>query len=167
MAPHRLAVLLMILPLSLGSWAGEIIFVDPVREKAQSLQKQPESPQRGEQVRERVLEEARQYGGGKGDKPGAVSTESLPTPAETQSQNARGYLDDDEPPISPPVLMKNQEPVSDAAKMRQTARTWATPAARKETRCTTENTVGGIDGTVQGHTIIQGSSSGAVNIQCK
>ena len=164
MAPHRLAVLLMILPLSLGSWAGEIIFVDPVREKAQSLQKQPESQQRGEQVRERVLEDARQHGGGK---PGEVSTESLPTPAEIQSQNARGYLDDDEPPISPPVLMKNPEPVAEAAKVRQAARTWATPAVRKDTRCTTENTVGGIDGTVQGHTTVQGSGSGAVNIQCK
>lgn len=162
MVRPRLALLLLMLSLPALSLAGEIVFVDPVREKAQSLQKQPEGRLRTEQMLEQTLEDARQYSD---DKAGGVPVDAGASPAGMQSQNARGYVDD-EPQAPPAVLMKGTAPPADAARMRQTARSWAAPAGHGDTRCTTENTVAGIEGTVQGHTVIQGKAKDA-NIQCK
>jgi hypothetical protein len=123
---------------TLSAWGGEIIFVDPVREKAQALQLQKD-----------VLEGER------------VS------PAGERAREARDYLNDTST-APPAVILRNAPPTSDAAKARQAARAWTPPAANTTSgsRCRTENTVGGIEGSVQGHTVIQGSTSD-VNSVCK
>lgn len=122
---------------TLSAWGGEIIFVDPVREKAQALQPQKD-----------VLEDEH------------VS------PAGERAREARDYLNDTST-APPAVILRNASPPSDAAKARQAARVWAPPAANTSgSRCRTENTVGGIEGSAQGHTVIQGSTSD-VNSVCK
>lgn len=125
---------------AMSAWGGEIIFVDPAREKAQALQSQQDVIE-GEKV----------------------------APAAERAREARDYLN--ETPAAPPVvILRNAPPPSDAAKARQAARAWALPAANSTgtsaSRCRTENTVGGIEGTTQGHTVIQGSTSD-VNSVCK
>lgn len=125
---------------AISAWGGEIIFVDPVREKAQALQLQKD-----------VIE---------GEKA---------SPAGERVREARDYLN--ETSAAPPaVILRNAPPPSDAAKARQAARAWAPPAANSTnssgSRCRTENTVGGIEGSTQGHTVIQGSTSD-VNSVCK
>lgn len=111
------------------AWGGEIIIVDPAREKAQSLP-QTEKP-RHDDLRERVLDES------------------------------RGYLVEGAVPPAPTLIIKSGPPPSEATQAREKARTWAaSPAPKATSRCNTENTVGGIEGTTQGHTVIQGNTSG-------
>lgn len=122
---------------TLSAWGGEIIFVDPVREKAQRLQPPEDGAARHDQLRERVMEDAREY------------------------QN-------DTSTAQPAVILRNAPPPTDAAKARQTARGWVAPPAASTSgnRCKTENTVGGIEGSAQGHTVIQSNTSGVTTI-CK
>lgn len=122
---------------TLSAWGGEIIFVDPVREKAQRLQPPEDEAVRHDQLRERVMEDARNYR-------------------------------DDAPAAPPAIIYKSAPPPTDAAKARQTARGWVVPPAASPSgnRCKTENTVGGIEGSAQGHTVIQGTTSDVKSV-CK
>jgi hypothetical protein len=148
-------VLLMLLYLTLtAAWAGEIIFVDPVREKAESLPKPPEGPARHELLLERTLNEARQRSGrGTDNLPVGESTD----PASLNAREARGALDG-QSPLPPPAILRSGTPSSDASKARQTARNWVAPPNNSGNK--TENTVGGIEGATQGHTVIQGTTRG-------
>lgn len=117
-----------------------------------------------------------------GNPPPAQTTSEIPVaplPSEQTGSSAsdlrkeaRSYLDEDneEEQVSPPTITKSTAPQTNAAKMRQTARSWNPPASSvKETRdgrCRTENTSGSIEGTIQGHTVIQNTTSGVNNI-CK
>lgn len=123
---------------TLSAWGGEIIFVDPVREKAQALQPQKD----------------------------VVEVEKI-SPAGERAREARDYLNDTLT-AQPAVILKNAPPPTDAARARQTARGWVAPPAASTSgnRCKTENTVGGIEGGTQGHTVIQSNTSGVTTI-CK
>lgn len=153
-------VLLMLLYLTLTSaWAGEIIFIDPVREKAEALPKPPEGPARHELLLERTLDEARQRSGRGTDdlSPGESSD-----PASMSARDARSALEG-QPPLSQPVILRSGTPPSDASKVRQAARNWVAPqnnSGNIGSGCKTENTVGGIEGATQGHTVIQGTTRG-------
>lgn len=123
---------------TLSAWGGEIIFVDPVREKAQALQPQKD----------------------------VVEAEKV-SPAGDRVREARDYLNDTST-AQPAVILRNAPPPTDAAKARQAARGWVAPPAASASgnRCKTENTVGGIEGSAQGHTVIQSNTSGVTTI-CK
>lgn len=155
---------------TLSAWGGEIIFVDPVREKAQRLQPQEDGAARHEQLRERVLEDAR-LRSGREAVPNATATDGEPmSPAGERAREARDYLNDT-PVAQPAAILRNAPPPTDAAKARQTARGWVAPPAANSTnasgnRCKTENTVGGIEGSAQGHTVIQSNTSSVATI-CK
>ena len=167
----RRVVAPVILCLSLGSaWGGEIIFVDPVREKAQNLPPPVNARARTQQSLERSLESARErVGRGR-------TTETIylndgndfppVSPSAERAGSARDYLGDSPtPPLT--VILKSGPPPNDAAKARESARSWiATPPPSKHPdHCKTENIVGGIEGQPQGHTVIQ-SSKGGVTV-CK
>ncbi|WP_126443836.1 hypothetical protein [Sulfuricystis multivorans] len=141
------------------AWSGEIIIVDPAREKAQSLP-QPENL-RHDELRGRVLDEARIRSGRTPDLP-SIHIEGEPiAPASERVREARGYLDEDAAPPAPTLIIKGGPPPSEATQSREKARAWtASPAPKATNRCNTENTVGGIEGTTQGHTVIQGNRSG-------
>lgn len=150
----------------MSAWGGEIIFVDPMREKAQALE-QKSQPLRHEELRERVLDDARIRSGREVAPPLVNQDEQMP-PAAERAREARDYLND-VPATSPAIILRSAPPPSDAAKARQSARSWTSPppaANSPGNRCTTENTVGGIEGTAQGHTVIQSNTSG-VNVICK
>lgn len=121
----------------LSARGGEIIFVDPAREKAQALQPHKDATE-GEKV----------------------------SPAGERTREARDYLNDTQA-AQPAVILRNAPPPSDAGRARQAARTWAAPATNSSgSRCRTENTVGGIEGAAQGHTVIQGNTSDVTSV-CK
>lgn len=138
MRPLRALLICSLASLAPPVAGGEIIFVDPVREKAQEIRQDEQEQGRHDQLRDRMLDAA------------------------------RGYRDDGQPPPPPPVILKSGPPPSDAAQAREAARTWADrqPATTSANRCKTENTVGGIEGSSQGRTVIQGSAGG-VNAVCK
>ncbi|MCX8087251.1 MAG: hypothetical protein N3C63_10190 [Rhodocyclaceae bacterium] len=152
----------------LGAWlcaaspafAGEIIIVDPAREKAQSLPAPAASP-RHEESRARALDEARARSGREAIAPRILLEGEPGAPAGERVREARGYLDESAVPPAPALIIKSGPPPSDASQAREKARAWvAPPAANNPSRCRTENTVGGIEGNVQGHTVIQGNASG-------
>lgn len=157
---------------TLSGWGGEIIFVDPVREKAQALQPQEDGAARHDKLRERVLEDARVRSGRKAV-PDASATDGGPmsmSPAGERAREARDYLNDTAA-AQPAAILRNAPPPTDAAKARQTARGWVAPPAANSTnasgnRCKTENTVGGIEGSAQGYTVIQSNTSSVTTI-CK
>jgi len=154
--------------LSLGGTAvgGEIIFVDPARERAQAQRLEPRLAR--EQAHERALDEARARVGREPTAPQSVLViegEPLP-PATEQARRARDYLDET-PQYSGQVILRSGQPPSEAAKARQAARSWVEPAtsnASPTTRCRTENSVGGVEGAVQGHLHIQGTGQNTVTI---
>lgn len=150
---------------ALSAWGGEIIFVDPAHEKAQTLQQDGGQQRHGhEQLRERVLDDARMRSGREAVPP--MSDEESVSPAGDRAREARDRLND-RPAIQTTVILKSGVPPTEAAKARQAARAWAAPAAKTGgNRCQTENTVGGIEGSAQGHTVIQGNTTG-VTTMCK
>lgn len=152
--------------MSFPAAGGEIIFIDPAREKAQGLQQPDDNPARQERLRERVLDEARVRSGREPARPGGVGDEPI-SPAGERSREARSYLNET-PAAQPTLIIKGGTPPSDAAKVQQAARGWSAPAtnAAGGNRCKTENTVGGIEGAAQGHTVIQSSTTGVTAI-CK
>lgn len=144
---------------SLG-WAGEIIIVDPAREKAQRQQEKQGS--RTDELRDRLLEDTRvRSGRPPGQSSSIVIEEAPPSPAVERAREARGYLDESAVPPAPTLIIKSGPPPSEATQAREKARAWVAPSATQNTaRCKTENTVGGIEGTTQGHTVIHGNTSG-------
>jgi hypothetical protein len=143
---------------------GEIVFVDPGREKAQSLSKEEGSAARHEQLRNRLLDDARVRSGRQVASP-LVETEASAHASE-RTREARDYLNETSSPQTTTILLKSDLPSSDAARTRQAARAWYVPAPNTAANhCRTENTVGSIEGTSQGHAVIQ-STVGGVNV-CK
>lgn len=141
------------------AWAGEIIIVDSVREKAQAYQQPAQPVPRHDELRARALNDARARSGREA-LPGFIEIDPE-APAARSAREARGYLDESAVPPAPTLIIKSGQPPSDATQAREKARAWVTPpAANNPSRCRTENTVGGIEGNVQGHTVIQGNASG-------
>lgn len=154
---------MMMALLASGAGGGEIIFVDPVREKAQAQTKPTETTSRVERITERSVEEARARSGRETGLPLVLPEES--DKAGESAREARAQLEGQPLPAAP-LLLKAGPPPSDAGKARQAARSWVTPASKSDARCKTENTVGGIEGVAHGHTVIQSSTSG-VSTLCK
>ncbi len=152
------------------AWGGEIIFVDPVREKAQNLPPPVNARARTQQSLEHSLESARERVG-RGRTTEIIyldDNNSFPSapPAAERAGSARDYLDGlPHPP--PTVILKSGPPPNDAARARESARSWIAPPppSKHPDQCRTENIVGGIEGQPQGHTVIQ-SSKGGVTV-CK
>ncbi len=146
--------------------AGEII-IDPTPEKARTQQPQSLPATRNEQRLERTLEEARRWAG-RGE--AAVSSEEGENSPAAQQRAAeaqtyqRGELQEN-PKI---ILFKPGPPPSAATKARVEARSWVEPSQPQQSRCKTENTVGGIEGqsAASGSIVIQ-TTSGTVNVLCK
>lgn len=112
---------------------GEIIFVDPLRDKVNEttneLQPGDSSRLDHDQLREQMLDAARAYR--------------------------------DESPAPPTIIMKGgAASPSEAAQLRDNARSWSDrkPSTTSPARCVTGNTVGEIEGSPQGRTVIQGNS---------
>ncbi|MFN3884558.1 MAG: hypothetical protein ACK4Q4_07365 [Rhodocyclaceae bacterium] len=140
-------------------WAGEIIIVDPAREKAQALQQPAQPTQRHDELRARALDEAR----ARSDREAPPTFIELDEEAAAgrSAREARGYLDEGAVPPAPTLIIKSGPPPTDAHQAREKARAWiAPPPANIPSRCHTENIVGGIEGNTQGHTVIQGNTSG-------
>jgi len=157
-----LAIALSWLGMAGSAQGGEIIFVDPAREKAQATQPAPRAVERQETYRERLLEDARARAG-RGD--GQI-VEEPEGGASDQARRARAYLDE-APAVPPAIVIQSGPPPSNAEKARQAARSWSAPQpASNSNRCRTENTVGVIEGTAQGHTVIQ-SNTTSVSVICK
>jgi hypothetical protein len=151
------------------AWAGEIIFVDPVQEKAKGLPP-VDSRARTQQSLERTLESARERAG-RGRVAETIYLDDAENnvtepPAAERARSARDYLDDSRH-APPTIILKSGQPPTDAAKARQSARSWVAqpPSKISSDRCKTENIVGGIEGQPQGQTVIQ-SSKGGVTV-CK
>ena len=119
---------------------GEIIFVDPLRDKvnqtANELQPSDSSRLDHDQLREKVLDAARAYR--------------------------------DESPAPPAIITKGAASPSEAAQLRENARSWSErkPIATSPSRCISGNTVGEIEGSPQGRTVIQGNP-GSGKAVCK
>lgn len=124
---------------TMGAWGGEIVFIDPTREKAQALERQQEDALGAKRV----------------------------SPATERVREAIDYLN--ETPAGQPVLiLRAGPPPSEAARARQAARAWIQPESSSSTasRCRTENTVGVVEGAQQGYTVIQGSTKDVSSV-CK
>lgn len=164
---HRRKIAFVLLLLILWSArGGEIIFVDPVREKAQALEPPVDTRARTQRSLEQPLEHAREHAG-RGRLRDTIFLENgIPvSPAAERARAAGDYLEDVPTPPSA-VILKSASP-TDAAKAKQTARSWiASPAVKyPDEQCKSENIVGGIEGQPQGRTVIQ-SSKGGVSV-CK
>jgi len=157
-----LAIALSGLGIAGAAQGGEIIFVDPAREKAQAIRPAPRAGEPQEAYRERLLEDARARAG-RGEGPLVEEPQGA---ASEQARRARAYLD--EAPAAPPaIVIQSGPPPASAEKARQAARSWSAPQpASSGNRCRTENTVGGIEGSAQGHTVIQSNTSGVTAV-CK
>jgi len=170
MIPRMVVPVLLLLTLS-PAWGGEIVFVDPIREKAKLQTAPVDARSRTQDSLEHSLESARDRAGrGRTVETIYLNDTDNPvvqkTPAAERAGAVRDYLDDTSP--SPQVIiLKSGPPPSDAAKSRQSARSWTSTASSTSTsdRCKTENTVGGVEGQPQGHTVIQ-SVKGSVTV-CK
>jgi len=160
--------LLILLCLALGgpAKAGEIIFVDPAREKAAQAPKPEAASKRTERMLDQTLDEARLRSG----RPAPLRIEENPIPpAIERAAEARDYQRGVKPTEETTVILQAAPPPSDAGKAREKARAWLEPAtAASQKRCVTQNVVGGIEGQqqVQGNTVIQSTSSGVTAI-CK
>ncbi|MCX7898310.1 MAG: hypothetical protein N2441_10620 [Rhodocyclaceae bacterium] len=143
--------------------AGEIIFVDPAREKAQALPKAKEGPSRVEKLLEHTLEEARMRSGREPVAPPGMSEET--NSASELANEARAQRDGQALPTAPLILRSGPAP-SEATKARQSARGWVAAPPSADSRCQSGNVVGSIEGQTQGHTVIQGQASGVKAI-CK
>jgi len=117
---------------------SEIVFVDPVQEKAQETRQDEPKTEGHDELRDRLLD------------------------------TARDYRDHGQPMPPPLVILRSGPPPSDAALVREAARIWVDrdSAATTSNRCRTENTVGGIEGSPRGRTVIQGNVDGK-NTICK
>lgn len=140
--------------------AGEILFIDPAREKAQSLPQAPLAP-RHDEARGRALDDARSRSGRE------VAPFIDYEPTSSPARDARSQLDDQAVVPAPTLILKTGPSPSEAAQAREKARAWVPPAANSSSnRCRTENTVGSIEGMPQGTKVIQ-STTGGVSTLCK
>lgn len=144
-----------------AAWAGEIILIDPAREKSQRLPQSEEKAATQERRREQALEEARRFEGRGTLVP---YSEAPPDAAAEAAREARAQLDG-APLPGPMVILKSGPPPSDAAKARASAKSWITPG-KTDPRCKTENVIGGIEGQTQGNMVIQ-TTTGGVTTLCK
>lgn len=143
--------------------AGEII-IDPVRGKAQAIAP-PEASSRHDERRTQALEDAR-LRSGREVRPVFIDNESE-APAMRSIRKARGHIDESAVQPAPILIIKNGPPPSEASLAREKTHTMVVPPnASDPGRCRTENTVGVIEGTAQGHSVIQSNTSG-VSMICK
>lgn len=167
---HRPIILALALFGSSAVLGGEIIFVDPAREKAGNLPPPPDARARTQQSVERAMDSARhQVGRGAPGETVLIVDDpqhDRPPASTRKAMEAREYLDDEE--RSPPVQVQRTDamPPSEAARARQAARAWTSSNADTSERCRTENTVGAIEGTPQGRTVVIQNSKGSVTV-CK
>lgn len=148
-----------------SAWGGEIIFVDPIQEKAKNLPPAVDARSRTQQSLEQTLEGARERAG-RGRVTETIylneaGNNAAVPPSSERSRTARDYLDDNARP-PPTIILRSEPPPTDSAKSRQTARSWVSPASSSSTsgRCKTENIAGGIEGATKGNTVIQSSQEG-------
>lgn len=152
-----------------AAWGGEIVFVDPAREKASNLPPPADTRARTQQSLERTMDSARHHAGRSAPSETVVIIGDPRgerfSPSTRQAMEARDYRDDDEL-ASPAQVQRAGVPPTDAAKARQAARAWTSSNNDPPERCRTENTVGGIEGTPHGKTVVIQSSKGGVTV-CK
>lgn len=153
---------------------AEVVFVDPVQEKAGAMPKpakQPDESSRTGRVVDHTLDAARQRAG-RASLTGPDMLEGPLPPASERAAEARDYQRGVKPAQETTIILQTvpAAPPSDAEKARAQARSWVAPAApvSAQNRCRTENTVGGIEGQagVRGTVVIQSTTSG-VTVQCK
>ncbi len=163
--------LLPLLALCGSAAAGEIIFVDPAREKAAQAPRPapPNGPTRAERLLDQTLDDAR-LRSGRSLPPRIIEESDLP-PAGERAAEARDYQRGVKPVEETTVILQAAPPPSEAGKAREKARAWVSPPAAGATaakRCVTQNTVGGIEGQQEGRgtTVIQSTASGVIAV-CK
>lgn len=156
--------MMLILGSSLAG-AGEII-IDPTPENPRTQQPQSLPATRHGQRLERTIEEARRWAGGgeaaaifeEGENPPAAQERAAEVQAQTYQRGER-------PENAQIIIFKQGLPPPAATKARVEAHSWITPSPPQQSRCRTENTVGGIEGqsAASGSIVIQ-TTSGTVNV---